>query len=320
MNDSIAGRRLALTACAVLVAFAIAAPAASARDTTPPTTPTGVRVASVTEDSISLAWNRSTDDSGRIHTYLVCYSGFCLYEGTSGSATITGLVPGTAFTFQVKAMDPSGNESALSSPVTGTTASDLTAPTTPGGLRVTATSPSSVSLAWERSTDRWGLGYQVFMDGQLIGGSAGETLTQRDLAPGSTHTFAVRARDSAGNLSGFSNSVTVTLQASGDTVAPTAPRNLSGAPVPELGGADCGIAQLTWDASTDNADPQSAIEYRVLRNGAFFDVSSRGTPSYFIYGFPGTATWTVLAVDQAGNISAPSNPVTLTLGFDETRC
>ena len=49
----------------------------------------------------------------------------------------------------------------------------------------------------------------------------------------------------------------------------------------------------------------------------------RGAPCVhqrFIYGFPGTATWTVVAVDQAGNISGPSNPVTLTLGFDETRC
>jgi chitodextrinase len=320
MNGSIAGRRLALAGCAVLVVFAIAAPAASARDTTPPTTPTGVRVTSVTEDTISLAWNASRDNSGRIHTYLVCYSGYCVYKGTSATATITGLVPGTSFTFQVKAMDPSGNESALSSPVTGTTAPDLTAPTTPGGLRVTATSPSSVSLAWDRSTDRWGLGYQVFMDGQLIGGSGGEAFTQRDLAPGSTHTFAVRARDSAGNLSGFSNSVTVTLQPSGDTVAPTAPTNLRGVAVPDRGGTNCGTAQLTWDQSTDNEDPQSAIEYEVHRDGSFLTLAGAGSGSFFIYGFPGTATWTVVAVDRAGNSSAPSNPVTLNLEFDETRC
>jgi len=35
--------------------------------------------------------------------------------------TITGLVPGNEFSFQVKAVDAAGNESALSSPVSGTT-------------------------------------------------------------------------------------------------------------------------------------------------------------------------------------------------------
>ena len=79
---------------------------------------------------------------------------------------------GQEFSFRVKAVDAAGNESALSSAVTGATAPDVTPPTTPGNLRVTATTPSSVSLAWDRSTDSWGFGYQVLVDGEVVGSPA----------------------------------------------------------------------------------------------------------------------------------------------------
>ena len=44
----------------------------------------------------------------------------------------------------------------------------MTPPTTPGNLRVTATTPSSVSLAWDRSSDNWSFSYQVLMDGEVV--------------------------------------------------------------------------------------------------------------------------------------------------------
>jgi 3-hydroxy-3-methylglutaryl CoA synthase len=64
--------KVVLGSCAALVAVALMAPSAAAgprppRDTTPPSVPTGLRVVSVTEDSITLAWNASTDNSGSIH-------------------------------------------------------------------------------------------------------------------------------------------------------------------------------------------------------------------------------------------------------------
>ena len=64
--------KLSLTCCAVLVLLAVIAPAASAarRDRTPPSVPTNVRVVAVTEDSITISWNASTDNSGRLHAYI----------------------------------------------------------------------------------------------------------------------------------------------------------------------------------------------------------------------------------------------------------
>jgi chitodextrinase len=306
------------SACAVLAVLLVAVPTASAqrRDRTPPSTPTNLRVTGVTEDSISVAWNASTDNSGRILRYIVYYSGGGSYvSGTT--KTITGLVPSFSTEIRVQAVDFSENHSAMSAPVTGTTAPDRTPPTTPGNLRVSATTPSSVSLSWDRSFDRWGLGYQVLVDGEVVGGTVAQAFRVRRLAPGSTHTFAVRARDGAGNLSANSNPLTVTLDASNDRTPPSAPSNLVATTPP---GDLCGSNSLTWGASNDNADPASAIEYEIYLNGRLREVTRPGVTHAFLYTDTGTNTWTVVAVDRSGNASAPSNPSTVTVVSDPNQC
>jgi chitodextrinase len=309
--------KVSLACCAVLVVFAALAPAASAgprRDTTPPTTPTNVRVVGVTEDTITIAWNASTDNSGRIHAYI---AGGTYHPGNSTTKTFTGLVPNWTQTYRVQAMDPSGNTSGLSEPVTATTAPDTTAPTTPTNLRVTGTSFSTVSLAWDGSSDRWAFSYQVLMDGQVAGGSAEETFRKRRLTPGSTHTFAVQARDSAGNLSQPSNAVTVTLPDAGDRTPPSAPRNLVATTPPD---DFCGSNVLRWEASTDNLDAPAAIEYELFLNGSLFSITPPGATSAFVYTNSGTNTWTVVAVDRHGNASPPSNAATVTVRSDPNLC
>jgi chitodextrinase len=309
--------KLSLACCAVLLAFAVAAPSAFAgprRDTTPPSTPTNVRVIAVTEDTITIAWNASTDNSGKIHAYI---AGGIYHSGTSTTKTFTGLVPNWTQTYRVQAMDPSGNLSPLSEPVTATTAQDTTAPTTPTGLRVTDTGISTVSLAWDRSSDRWSFGYEVLMDGRVLAAAAhpfvGTPFTTLRKIPPGRHVFQVRARDNSGNVSDVSNSVTVDLAGNGDTAPPTAPTNLT---VEDLND-NCGSLILRWTPSTDNFDDQSAIEYELYRNGSFFQLTPPGTSAIGIYTQPGSQTWTVVAVDRAGNSSGPSNAVTLTVVADQ---
>ena len=162
----------------------------------------------VTEDSITIAWNASTDNSGRLHAYI---AGGIYHPPDSTTKTFTGLVPNTTRTYYVQAMDPSGNLSPLSEPVTATTVRDTTAPTTPANLRVTGTGISTVSLAWDRSSDRWSFSYEVLMDGRVIASAAHPYMgtpstTLRKIPPG-RHVFEVRARDTAGNVSGLSNAV-----------------------------------------------------------------------------------------------------------------
>jgi chitodextrinase len=307
--------KTSLACCAVLVAFAVLAPAASAagRDRTPPTVPTNVRVVGVTEDTITIAWNASTDNSATIHAYI---AGGIYHPGNSTTKTFTGLVPNWTQTYRVQAMDPSRNESALSAPVTATTAPDRTAPTTPANLRVTGTGTSTVSLAWDRSSDRWSFSYEVLMDGVVRESASSTSTTLRTIAPGSTHTFQVRARDNSGNVSGVSNAVTVTLAPNGDVTPPTAPSNLT---VEDLND-NCGSQILRWTASSDDTDPPWAIEYELYLNGRFWDLTAPGARWSDQYTQPGTNTWTVVAVDRAGNRSGPSNAVTLTIVADQNLC
>ena len=92
---------------------------------------------------------------------------------------------------------------------------DTTPPTVPGNNRVTATTSSSIALAWNASTDNVGVsGYDVFRENGatdvLVGSPTGTTFTVGGLAAGTSYTFYVVARDAAGNRSGGSNAVTAT--------------------------------------------------------------------------------------------------------------
>ena len=87
-------------------------------DTTPPSTPTGLKVTGTGPGSISLGWTASTDN--------VAVTGYRVYEGTTVAATtstspavtVSGLLAGSSHTFTVTALDAAGNESGHSASVT----------------------------------------------------------------------------------------------------------------------------------------------------------------------------------------------------------
>lgn len=88
---------------------------------------------------------------------------------------------------------------------------DRVAPTRPTGVTVTATSRTSVRLAWDRSTDDVRLtGYRVLRDGVPVAWS--QTTSGRDarVGPGTSHTYTVQSFDRAGNYSTASAPLVVT--------------------------------------------------------------------------------------------------------------
>ncbi|MEV1005413.1 carbohydrate-binding protein [Nonomuraea sp. NPDC050202] len=93
---------------------------------------------------------------------------------------------------------------------------DTTAPSVPGNLRSTGVTSSSVSLAWNASTDNVGVtGYNVYRGGTLVTTVSGTSYTDTGRAASTSYTYTVRARDAAGNLSGTSNSATATTSSGG---------------------------------------------------------------------------------------------------------
>ncbi len=88
--------------------------------------------------------------------------------------------------------------------------SDNQAPTAPAGLTFTQPDSGKILLTWNPSTDNVGVsGYDIYANNQLRGSVSGSTLTYTDTQPVSlTVTYYVVAKDSAGNVSEPSNTVT----------------------------------------------------------------------------------------------------------------
>jgi hypothetical protein len=93
---------------------------------------------------------------------------------------------------------------------------DTQAPSVPANLRVTATTSSSISLAWDASTDNVGVtGYKVYEGSTSVAIPGENAATIAGLAASSSHTYTVTAVDAAGNESGRSTSVTGTTSSGG---------------------------------------------------------------------------------------------------------
>lgn len=294
----------------VLMLALPASPASAARDRQAPTTPTNLRVTGVTPYSVSLSWNPSTDNSGSL-SYTICCANTSseTFPGPASTHVYrAGLEPGRSFTLRIVAFDAAGNYSKYSNSVTFTLPLDTTPPAKPV-VSVTDVGPTHVSLSWSSVDDGPRLWFNVSMNGSpVLQGSQATSGTFGPLQPETSYTFTVQARDSGGNLSPVSDPLSVTTEASDgtDTTPPTTPGNLrdNGMSFQD------GETWLFWDQSTDNVDPQPVIRYDVYVNGVL-DHSLLGGDRTIVYGNAGVFnTYEVIAVDSAGNQSAPASLTT----------
>ena len=93
---------------------------------------------------------------------------------------------------------------------------DTDPPTAPTGLSVTGTTATTVSLSWTGADDNVGVaGYEVLSGGEVVRAVAGTGATITGLAPGSEHTFTVRAYDTSNNRGPESSPVTATTREDG---------------------------------------------------------------------------------------------------------
>ncbi|MEV6521261.1 fibronectin type III domain-containing protein [Longispora sp. NPDC051575] len=188
-------------------------------DVSPPTAPGNARSTGSTQNTVSLAWDASTDDKG--------VTGYDVYNGsavaatvTGTSATVAGLSPDTAYTFTVRAKDAAGNVSPASATVSARTqpggGADDEPPTTPGNPRSTAQTTTSVTLAWDASVDNTGVSaYDVYNGSAVAATVTGTTATVTGLAADTAYPFTVQARDAAGNRSKATVPVSVRTRPTG---------------------------------------------------------------------------------------------------------
>jgi chitodextrinase len=219
----------------------------------------------------------------------------------------TGLSASTTYSYTVQAVDVAGNRSGQSPAASATTPAtlDTIAPSTPTGLTATPVSPSQINLGWTASTDNVGVtGYRVFRNGTLLITLANVTSHQdTGLASGTSYSYTVQAIDAAGNVSAQSISAGAVTQTI-DTTAPSIPTGVTATAV------SSSRIDLDWTASTDNV---AVTGYRIYRNGTFL-VAVGNITSYQSTGLSASTSYsyTLQAIDAAGNASASSSPANAT--------
>jgi hypothetical protein len=182
---------------------------------------------------------------------------------------------------------------------------DRTPPTAPG--RLTATSRgTTVVVSWQASTDDTAVaGYRVYRDGALYSRATVPRFSDGNVPGGQTHTYAVRAFDAVGFLSAkpevrFRAGVGI-VDESGTLVRDTVPPPPIGRIRPRIVGR---AVVLSWQRVTDVGGIRG---YRVERNGRLYALVVRPTVS--IPAVRARASWSIQALDRAGNRGLPARIV-----------
>lgn len=267
---------------------------------------------------VALAWNDvpSADfagyqlyrDGAKLNTALV-----------AGRSYVDTAVPNGTLRYEVSAIDFAGNESARSNPALVTIDREppevaLMAPADSGSVSGVV---DIVGTAFSASDfDRYRLslvdtGTQALIDvlaesNASVRGSTLATWNTSVVAPGS-YRLLLEAWDRNGNRAEDAIDVTV------DNLPPAAPTGLTAVDVD-------GDGQIDWDANTE----PDLLGYLLLRDGNAVNGGSSlpedirvlaiSTNSYLDPALvDGPHTWIVFAIDQAGNLSAPSAPAQLTI-------
>ena len=297
-------RKLALEAtCMIVVGIVTLASSTPARAQSV-AAPKNLRVTGVTDWTVGLMWDAAKAKTPA--SYVVqCSNGRSMtVPGSQTTATFSsGFDYNRTYSFRVYAVSSSGAWSNASNSVTATLLKDTTPAATPV-VSSTGVGPTHVDLAWTYADSDPSPRFDIYVNGQLWHGQvAGTSKRIVFLSPGTTYTFTVRARDSAGNWSDMSDPFVVTTPAAdaNDHEPPTMPPGLWGG---VIDGAT--EAMVFWGNSVDNVTAPEHIRYYLYVNGVFDGATVDPYPHqftmYLTLGIENTIE--VYAIDEAGNRSA----------------
>jgi chitodextrinase len=269
-------------------------PADRATDAGAPTVPTDVEARTLSASGVELTWTRSADDTG-VSGYEIEEKGFVVARTPGRTVTVEGLSPGGEHCYSVFALDTSGNRSGPGGPACVSTP-DTVPPAAPWGLVARLVGTTQASLGWRPSEDDVAVArYEVLRGGRLVATAEGLSAADSRLSPGANHCYEVVAVDGAGNRSPPSAQACIVAP---DVTPPSAPA-ASARPA-----SDRSVA-VAWGAASDDA---GVAGYELLREERL--VAHTGGLSASEAGLePGRRyCYAVVAIDRAGNRSAPSAP------------
>lgn len=262
---------------------------ATALDTTAPTTPGAPTFTNLTATSATANWTAASDNVG------VAGYDYRLNAGTWQSlanvttVNLTGLSPGVNYTFDVRARDAVGNQSAIAANTFSL--SDSTPPGAPGTPVISSIAATTATATWTAATDNVAVTAYEYRLGSGSWQALGNVLTVNlaGLTQATSYTFQVRAKDGANNI-GAASSATFTTS---DVSAPSAPGT------PTFSAITMTSATVNWTAASDNVGV-TGYQYQV-NSGSWQTLSNVLTTS--LTGLAAVTTYTVgvRARDAAGN-------------------
>ncbi|WP_160395442.1 fibronectin type III domain-containing protein [Paenibacillus sp. MMS18-CY102] len=278
---------------------------APATDTDAPAWTGGSLAASDTQpDSVRLSWSGASDQRG-INGYRIYRDG--ALAGTVGADrtafTATGLTPSSPYEFRVEAFDAVQESTGGPSVQVTTPGADVMVPAWPQGAEVIVTEESrhGASLQWTAAEDNYSVAqYRIYAGSELLATIAGNAAayTIQGLPAGTVTALKLIALDKAGNESAALDFHVATAAPDAESPTWAGVRTLAVSQLSDTG------ALLEWPAAVDNT---GITAYRIYR-GDSLAAELRGTASRnYIQGLEAKTayTFTAVAVDAAGNTSAP---------------
>lgn len=204
----------------------VTTPASASADREPPSRPGSPRGTVEGSRAVTLSWGTAKDDKG-VASYEI-YQGSSKIHSVGGNerrTLVTGLRPGTAYRFTVRALDAADNASPASRVVRLTTAAgrDDGSGTAPTDFRATTRLDDGayyIDLAWTPPHTGGAVAeYQIHLDGKnatslVFGGTAPRGKAKHSFyvgkKPGDTHRVKLRAKLPDGTWGGYSPERTVT--------------------------------------------------------------------------------------------------------------
>lgn len=242
--------------------------------------------------TVTLQWDKNTDSSVvgykiyyKTNTSGAPYDGAGLDQGPSPITVrsedlsdptlpevgLTGFQAGQTYYFAATAFT-SDDESDYSNEVSFENPEDTLNPSAPQGLNANSLNSSNIIISWRAATDNGGSGiaeYEVFRDGEYISSTSDLGLTDYGLTETTNYRYAVRAKDTVGNVSDFSNEVSAKTLADSNFAIRV---NCGGGAYIDAGGKQ-------WDAdfgfntgrTNTSADPVHRTEDDVLHQSTRWD-------------------------------------------------
>ena len=229
-------------------------------DSQAPSAPTNVTASTRTTTSIALTWAPATDNVG-VAGYGVYNAGQLVNTTAGTTGIVSGLTCGTNYTLAVDAFDATGNSSAKTTVMVSTLpCSDTQAPSTPTGMSASNVTQTGATVKWNAASDNVGVtGYDVYRNGTKVTTVTTLSTDQSGLSCGTAYTFAVAARDAAGNQSAQAQVVVTTA-----TCSTTTP------PASTISGSECSSraqgAGAVIEQVTVNGDCTVAAQNVTIRN------------------------------------------------------